>query len=100
MRIPGRSRTGTEPVTARSPLGLRLLLSIVYIPFFLAGTVFFALWAADSGPDDVPGADSLRTIAWLCAALTVVGVIDLIVVLVRRGRERGRSAGAGGRGGP
>ncbi|WP_101257465.1 DUF6343 family protein [Streptomyces barkulensis] len=100
MRIPGRSRTGTEPVTARSPLGLRLLLSVVYIPVFLAGTVFFALWAADSGPGDVPGADSLRTIAWICAALTLVGVIDLIVVLVRRRRERTAGAGGAGRRGP
>ncbi|CAL9565311.1 DUF6343 family protein [Streptomyces radiopugnans] len=100
MRIPGRSRTGTEPVTARSPLGLRLLLSVLYTPVFLAGTVFFALWAADSGPGDSPSAGSLRTIAWICAVLTVVGLIDLVVVLVRRRRERRGSVGGGGRRGP
>ncbi|GAA2424172.1 DUF6343 family protein [Streptomyces macrosporus] len=88
MRIPGRSRTGTEPVTARSALKLRLLLSVLYTPVFLAGTVFFALWAVRAGPNESPSSDSLSTIAWICAALTLIGVIDLVVVLARRGRER------------
>jgi len=90
-----RSRAGTEPVTARSALGLRLLLSIVYIPVFLAGTVFFAVWASRAGPQDVPSADSLRAIAWICAALTLLGLVDLGVVLARRRRER-RGRGARG----
>ncbi|MGK5501595.1 DUF6343 family protein, partial [Streptomyces sp. URMC 125] len=88
MRIPGRSRTGTEPVTARSALGLRLLLSAVYAPVFLAGTVFFAAWTARSGPGDSPGPDSLRTLTWICAALTVLALADLLVVLARVRRER------------
>ncbi|WP_258053812.1 DUF6343 family protein, partial [Streptomyces sp. Ru72] len=36
-------RTGTEPVTARSALGLRLLLAICYTPLFIAATVLFAM---------------------------------------------------------
>ncbi|GAA2406254.1 hypothetical protein GCM10010420_37690 [Streptomyces glaucosporus] len=88
MRIPGRSRTGTEPVTARSALGLRLLLSALYVPVFLAGTVFFALWAADAEPGDAPSGESLTTIAWICAALTLVAAADLVVVLARRRRQR------------
>ncbi|HZG04049.1 MAG TPA: DUF6343 family protein [Streptomyces sp.] len=87
-----RSRTGTEPVTARSALGLRLLLSVLYTPVFLAGTVFFAVWSGRAGPDDIPDADSLATIAWICAALTVLGLVDLVVVTVRRRRERERGA--------
>ncbi|HEX5568388.1 MAG TPA: DUF6343 family protein [Streptomyces sp.] len=90
-----RSRTGTEPVTARSALGLRLLLSAVYVPVFLAGTVFFAVWASRSGPRDVPSADSLGTIAWICAGLTLLGLVDLVVVLVRRRRERRERAAQG-----
>ncbi|MTE21791.1 hypothetical protein F0L17_22270 [Streptomyces sp. TRM43335] len=90
MRIPGRSRTGTEPVTARSALGLRLLLSVLYTPVFLAATVFFAVWASRAEPDEAPGPDSLRTVAWICAALAVLGLIDLVVVLLRRRGERAR----------
>ncbi|MEV5339651.1 DUF6343 family protein, partial [Streptomyces sp. NPDC052676] len=45
-----RSRTGTEPVTARSPLRLRLLLSAAFLPLFAAAAVLLGLWAAASGP--------------------------------------------------
>ncbi|MEE1942083.1 DUF6343 family protein [Streptomyces sp. TRM 70361] len=95
MRIPGRSRTGTEPVTARSALGLRLLLSLVYVPVFLAGTVLFAVWASRAGPGDAPAPDSLRTLAWICGVLTVLGLVDLSVVLARRRRERSAAPGRG-----
>ncbi|WP_037732517.1 DUF6343 family protein [Streptomyces megasporus] len=93
MRIPGRSRTGTEPVTARSALGLRLLLSVLYLPVFIAGTVLFALWAARAEPGDSPSADSLTKVAWICAALALLGAVDLAIVLTRRRNERGRRRG-------
>ncbi len=49
-------RTGTEPVTARSPLRLRLLLASVFLPLFVAGTVLFAVWAAGLTPATAPAA--------------------------------------------
>lgn len=81
-------RTGTEPVTARSALGLRLLLSAVYVPLFIVATALFALWAAGSQPGDVPGRGTLGTVAGICAVLTLLALIDLMVVLRRRRRER------------
>ncbi|GAA1008350.1 hypothetical protein STXM2123_4530 [Streptomyces sp. F-3] len=82
-----RRRTGTEPRTARSPLHLRLALSAVFFPLFLAGTVLFATWSADSGPRDSPSPTALATLAGICAALALVAVVDLLVV-TRRLRAR------------
>ncbi|MGW7259490.1 DUF6343 family protein [Streptomyces sp. NPDC054834] len=48
-------RSGTEPATARSVLGLRLALSAVFLPLFAAATAAFALWAVHQGPGDSPG---------------------------------------------
>lgn len=42
-------RTGTEPATAQSALGLRLALCVIALPVFVAGAVLFTVWAA-SGP--------------------------------------------------
>ncbi|MET8574208.1 DUF6343 family protein [Streptomyces sp. NPDC005012] len=87
-------RTGTEPVTARSALGLRLLLSAVFLPVFVALTVFFALWAADAGPGESPSRGTLVGTTVVCAVVALLAALDLLVVLRRRRRERG-----GGRGG-
>ncbi|WP_030547920.1 DUF6343 family protein [Streptomyces albus] len=81
-------RTGDEPVTARSALGLRLLLAAVFTPLFVAGAVLFSLWSASAGPDDAPSAGSLAVVAAICAVLAVLAALDLAVVLRRRGRER------------
>ncbi|MFR9676770.1 DUF6343 family protein [Streptomyces sp. TR06-5] len=83
-----RERTGTEPATARSALGLRLLLSSVFVPLFLAGTGLFWYWTEQSGPRDVPSSDSLRVLAIVCAILAFLSLLDLIAVLRRRRRER------------
>ncbi|MEU3949745.1 DUF6343 family protein [Streptomyces sp. NPDC029526] len=85
-------RTGTEPVTARSPLGLRLLLSGFFLPVFCAATVLFALWAAGSGEGDSPGRGPLVGITVLCGALALIAAADLFIVVRRRRRERGSSA--------
>ncbi|CAL9611157.1 DUF6343 family protein [Streptomyces sp. enrichment culture] len=85
-------RTGTEPVTARSPLGLRALLSGFFLPVFCAATVLFALWAAGSDDGDSPGRGPLVGITVLCAVLALIAAADLVVVLRRRRRERGSSA--------
>lgn len=77
-------------MTARSALGVRLILSLLFIPVFLAGTALFWYWAVNSGPRDVPSSDSLRTLTLVCAVLAVLAVIDLLVVVTRRRRERRR----------
>ena len=83
-----RERTGTEPATARSALGLRLLLSAVFLPVFLTATALFSYWALASGPQDVPSSGSLRVLAIACAVLSALALADLLAVLRRRRRER------------
>ncbi|MEU6893563.1 DUF6343 family protein [Streptomyces sp. NPDC046557] len=67
-------RTGNEPVTARSPLRLRLWLSLWGLLWAAGGAAVFALagrpgWAA------------------ACGALAVLAAVDLIVVVhhIRQG---------------
>ncbi|MFH8976248.1 DUF6343 family protein [Streptomyces sp. NPDC017890] len=82
-------RTGTEPVTAQSPLRMRLLLSAVFLPLFVAGAAFFGVWAADAGSGDSPGRGSLVALAAVCAAFALSAAADLMVVTGRLRRERG-----------
>ncbi|MER5476922.1 DUF6343 family protein [Streptomyces sp. NPDC002734] len=84
-----RRRSGTEPVTARSALGLRLLLSAVFLPVFVALTVFFALWAADAGPGENPDRGTLVAFTAVCALVALLAAADLLVVLRRRRGARG-----------
>jgi hypothetical protein len=98
VQWPHLSRTGTEPVTARTALGIRLILAVIFVPVFLAGTALFWFWMTQVGPGDAPGVDSLCTLTVICGGLAVFSVIDLLVVLRRRreqsreqSRERGRS---------
>jgi hypothetical protein len=81
-------RTGTEPVTAQSPLGLRLLLSGVFLPVFTGAAVFFGVWAADPGPGDSPGPGPLSVLTAVCAAVALLAAVDLLVVVRRLERER------------
>lgn len=81
-----RKRSGTEPVTARSALHLRLLLSSLFVPLFLAGTGLFWYWTTQSGAGDVPSHGSLQALTVICAVLALLAAVDLIVVLVRRRR--------------
>lgn len=82
-------RTGTEPITARSALGVRLILALLFTPLFLAATAGFAVWAAGAGETDAPSRGSLLTLTVICAALALFAATDLFVVLRRRRRERG-----------
>ena len=84
-------RTGTEPATARSALGVRLVLSLLFTPLFLGATLVFAGWARVSSAQDTPSRDALWSLALVCGVLFVLAAVDLCVVLRRRGRERGRS---------
>ncbi|MFP1624703.1 DUF6343 family protein [Streptomyces sp. 5K101] len=81
-------RTGTEPVTARSALGLRLLLSACFMPLFVAAAVLFAIWSTRSKPGSTPTSSELALLAGLCAVLAVLAAVDLTVILRRRRRER------------
>ena len=67
-------RTGNEPITARSPLRMRLWLSVWGLIWALGGTAGFALEAQ-------PGW------AAACAVLTVVIIVDLIMIIrhIRQG---------------
>jgi hypothetical protein len=89
-------RTGTEPVTARSALRLRQLLSAVFLPLFTAATAGFAVWAAHQRPGDSPGSAPLTTLAAVCGVLALAAALDLAVLTGRRRRER-RTAGPGSR---
>ncbi|MEU9639259.1 DUF6343 family protein [Streptomyces tendae] len=79
----------SEPLHAHSALRLRLLLSALFVPLFLAGTVFFVAWAADTGSGDSPGRGMLVVIAVVCGALALLAAADLLVVIRRLRSERG-----------
>lgn len=83
-----KARSGTEPATARSPLGLRLLLSALYTPLFVAGAVLFAWWASKSHGGSSPSSGELGAIAVICAVLSLLALADLTVVLHRREHEK------------
>ncbi|QBJ89364.1 hypothetical protein D0Z67_02920 [Streptomyces seoulensis] len=83
-----RERTGTEPVTARSALKLRLVLSVAGLPVFVLGTVVFAVWAGAVGRQDVPDPTQLTVLAVICGVLALFAAADLVVVLLRLARER------------
>ncbi|WP_245240938.1 DUF6343 family protein [Streptomyces spiramenti] len=87
-------RTGTEPITARSDLTLRLVLSWVFAPLFLALTVGFAVWWGVTGPGDSPDRGELGLLVVAGAVLTLLAVIDLVVVTrrLRQARARGERA--------
>ncbi|MFG2267172.1 DUF6343 family protein [Streptomyces sp. NPDC048720] len=89
LDTPGRgpSRTGAEPVTARSPLRLRRLLSAVFLPLFAAAAAVLALWAARTGPGDSPGSAPLTVLAVICGVLALAAALDLAVVTRRLRRE-------------
>jgi Family of unknown function (DUF6343) len=82
-----RARSGTEPATARSALGLRLALSAVFLPLFAAATVAFAVWAAHQEAGDSPGSGPLTVLAVICGILALTAAADLAVVAARRRRR-------------
>ncbi|MFG3436191.1 DUF6343 family protein [Nonomuraea sp. NPDC047897] len=76
-----RDRRGTEPVTARSPLGARRALSLVALVLGVVAAVFFLTRAAGTGEE---------VWAWeaaIAAAVSLVAAVDLAVL--RRRRTRG-----------
>ncbi|GGO95297.1 DUF6343 family protein [Wenjunlia tyrosinilytica] len=77
-------RAGTEPSNARSALGLRMLLSAIFAPLFAAATAGFIVAATATGATHRT-LDSV--LAGICAFLTLVAMLDLATVSVRRHRE-------------
>lgn len=77
-----RNRQGTEPVTARSPLGARRALSLGALVVAVIAAVFFVVRAMSTG-QAVWGWE-----AAIAGAVAVVAAADLAVL--RRRRERGR----------
>ncbi|NEC11642.1 hypothetical protein G3I34_04825 [Streptomyces sp. SID8014] len=85
---PTGGRTGTEPVLARSALGLRLVISSVAVPLFAAVTVLLSIWASNSSETDTPSGTSLTVIAAVFGVLTLIALVDLVIVVRRRSRAR------------
>ncbi|MEV4011659.1 DUF6343 family protein [Nonomuraea angiospora] len=73
-----RNRTGTEPLTARSPLRARRILSLVALVLGMAAAVLFAVLAARTG------AEVWRWEAAIAAAVAVVAAADLALLRRRR----------------
>ncbi|MGW4790930.1 DUF6343 family protein [Nonomuraea sp. NPDC004297] len=86
-----RNREGTEPVTARSPLRARRILSLIALAFGLVTGVFFVVQAV------LTGAQVWRWEAAISAAVVVIAVVDLAVL--RRRRSTGPD-GSGRQDGP
>jgi hypothetical protein len=87
-----RRRAGTEPVDARSPLGLRIVLSALFAPLFTAAAVGFAVAVSRADEDR---AVLYAVLSAMCAVLAAVALAD-VVVLSRRRRGR-QGPGARGR---
>ncbi|MEU9499382.1 DUF6343 family protein [Streptomyces sp. NPDC048196] len=94
---PGRRRSGTEPLTARSPLRVRMVLSAAAVVVFGAGTACFAVWSATAGTQDSPGPTALLALAVVCGVLVLLAALDLVVLLRRIRRERSPATGPGPR---
>ncbi|GAA3609939.1 hypothetical protein GCM10022419_113720 [Nonomuraea rosea] len=73
-----RNREGTEPVSARSPLRARRILSLIALVLGVAAAVFFATRAMSTG------AEVWRWEAVIAAAVAVIAAIDLAVLRHRR----------------
>lgn len=83
-----RPRSGTEPVTARSDLPARLVLTAIFLPLFLIGTGGFGYLSASASSGETPGPGGWLLCAVVCAVMSVVAAIDLVVILKRRREER------------
>ncbi|WP_327420322.1 DUF6343 family protein [Streptomyces sp. NBC_01230] len=82
-------RAGTEPLTARSDLRLRTVLSTAALVIFALATAGFAWWAVSSSRDSSPGSTVLSVLAAVCGVLLLVAVLDLAVIRRRRSGRQG-----------
>jgi hypothetical protein len=82
-----RDRTGTEPLSARSPLRARRILSLAALVLGVAAAVFFVTRAMATGA---------AVWAWeaaIASAVAVVAAVDLAVLRRRRARRSGGQHG-------
>ncbi|GAA1095886.1 MULTISPECIES: hypothetical protein [Kitasatospora] len=86
----GPVRRGTEPVTARTDLELRRLLSRVFLGFFAVGTVAFAVLAGTAGTGVAPNRTTFAVFALLCLAFAGIAALDLMVIRRRMAAGQGR----------
>ncbi|WP_282692470.1 DUF6343 family protein [Streptomyces sp. CC208A] len=80
-------RTGTEPVTAQSALGLRIVLAFSALVLFALASAALGVWASTVPPDGSPGAGELTVLAVACGALCLLAGVNLGFLLRRRRRE-------------
>ncbi|MFJ8623823.1 DUF6343 family protein [Kitasatospora sp. NPDC093550] len=83
-------RRGTEPVTARSDLELRRVLSRVFLVLFVCGAAAFAVLAALAAPGPAPNQGTYAFFAAVCAGFAAVAALDLGVVRRRLAAGQGR----------
>ncbi|UBU15037.1 DUF6343 family protein [Nonomuraea gerenzanensis] len=67
-----RNREGTEPVTARSPLRARRVLSIVALVFGVVAAVFCTVQAMRTGEEVWRWEAAIAALVALCAAASLV----------------------------
>ncbi|MEU5860927.1 DUF6343 family protein [Nonomuraea sp. NPDC047529] len=82
-----RDREGSEPVTARSPLRARRILSWIALVVAVVAAVFFVTRAMSTGQ---------QVWVWeaaIAAAVAVVAAVDLAVLRRRRARSSGGEHG-------
>jgi hypothetical protein len=80
-----RNREGTEPLSARSPLRARRILSMVALVVGVAAAVFFVTRAMSTGEE------VWRWEAAIAAAVAIVAAVDLVVLRHRRsGGQHGK----------
>jgi hypothetical protein len=77
--------SGTEPVTARSMLRLRTVLSVLALVLGIFGAVAFARAAADPGGGRTPEIVA----AIICGLTAVIAAADLAVLRRRRAQRTG-----------
>jgi hypothetical protein len=82
-----RNREGTEPLSARSPLRARRILSLIALVIGVVAAVFFVTRAMSTG------AEVWRWEAAIAVAVAVIAAIDLLVLRHRRAPGSGRQHG-------
>ncbi|MER5638927.1 hypothetical protein ABT095_18430 [Kitasatospora sp. NPDC002227] len=90
LRPQGPLRRGTEPVTARSDLELRRLLSWILPTLFLGGAAGLLVLAARAGNGPEPNRDTYLVLASVCVGFTALAWFDLLVVRRRLAAGQGR----------
>ncbi|WP_431683183.1 DUF6343 family protein [Kitasatospora sp. KL5] len=90
-RPQGPVRRGSEPVTARTDLELRRLLSRVFLGIFVFGAVAFSVIAGLEGTGPAPNRWTFAVFAAVCVAFAGIAALDLMVIRRRMAAGQGRA---------